>query len=102
MVHTRDAFLLATTLALGALTRDDFAIVAAVSLAFLVPLRLRRLLVISAAGFVLAKLGHEAFRFIYYGDLLPNTYYLKVSGFSPLERIVAGGLALLHVAAIDL
>ncbi|HCA78871.1 MAG TPA: hypothetical protein DEP53_03970 [Bacteroidetes bacterium] len=34
--------------------------------------------------------GQEAFRWAYYGDLLPNTYYLKLTGMSSLMRIRNG------------
>ncbi len=34
--------------------------------------------------------GHEVFRWAYYGELLPNTYTLKVSGMPLLERIGNG------------
>ncbi|CAA9476270.1 MAG: hypothetical protein AVDCRST_MAG25-2440 [uncultured Rubrobacteraceae bacterium] len=34
--------------------------------------------------------GHEAFRWAYYGELLPNTYTLKVSGMPLTERIGNG------------
>ncbi len=34
--------------------------------------------------------GHQAFRWLYYGELLPNTYTLKVSGMPLLERITNG------------
>jgi hypothetical protein len=34
--------------------------------------------------------GHEAFRWFYYGELLPNTYTLKVSGMPLIERIKNG------------
>ena len=34
--------------------------------------------------------GHEAFRWAYYGEILPNTYTLKVSGMPLAERIQNG------------
>jgi hypothetical protein len=39
------------------------------------------------AGFMA---GQTLLRWLYYGDLLPNTYYLKMSGISPLIRIKRG------------
>ena len=36
----------------------------------------------------------ELFRFSYYHDWLPNTYYLKVTGFPPLSRIAQGAFNL--------
>ncbi|MBT4482572.1 MAG: hypothetical protein HOC71_02720 [Candidatus Latescibacteria bacterium] len=43
-------------------------------------------------GFILALfLGSQTiFRLIYYGDLLPNTYYLKMTGYPILLRITRG------------
>jgi hypothetical protein len=40
--------------------------------------------------YVIFLAGQEAFRWIYYGDLLPNTYYLKLTGMSSLMRIENG------------
>jgi hypothetical protein len=40
--------------------------------------------------YVLFLAGQELFRWIYYGDLLPNTYYLKLTGMSILMRIQNG------------
>ena len=34
--------------------------------------------------------AHTIFRYFYYGDLLPNTYYLKLTGVSLIERISRG------------
>ncbi len=43
--------------------------------------------------------GYELFRWLYYGDLLPNTYYLKLSGI-PLEvRLLRGAWAFWRFAA---
>jgi len=39
-------------------------------------------------------LGQSAFRLMYYGELLPNTYYLKMAGY-PLDLRVARGLYVL-------
>jgi hypothetical protein len=39
-------------------------------------------------------LGQTAFRFWYYGDLLPNTYYLKMEGFPLILRIKRGLMVL--------
>jgi len=42
---------------------------------------------------VVALLGYEAFRLAYFGDPLPNTYYLKLTGSPALPR-AAHGLAM--------
>lgn len=81
-----------TVLALGIVCRLDFFVVylvfAAVSLAFTggrasVP----RALVLFAIT-VVAILGFQRF---YYGDALPNTYYLKMAG-QPIRLMIAEGL----------
>lgn len=41
-------------------------------------------------------LGQTVFRLAYYGDLLPNTYYLKMTGYPALLRIGRGLLVLLQ------
>ena len=40
--------------------------------------------------FALIPLAHLLFRYSYYGDILPNTYYLKLSGLSTAKRLEAG------------
>jgi len=47
---------------------------------------------IGAGIVLLAALGYEAFRLLYFGDPLPNTYYLKLTGI-PLEIRILRGLA---------
>ena len=49
------------------------------------------------AGGIAIALGlglQTAFRYAYYGDLLPNTYYLKMTGYPALLRISRGLLVL--------
>ncbi len=49
------------------------------------------------AGFLalgVALAGQTLFRFFYYGDLLPNTYYLKMTGYPALLRICRGLIVL--------
>jgi len=38
--------------------------------------------------------GYEAFRWLYFGDLLPNTYYLKLSGVPLAVRLLRGSATL--------
>ena len=50
----------------------------------------RRRSVSAIAMASLAPLAHLGFRYAYYGDILPNTYYLKVAGNSIGTRLYAG------------
>lgn len=94
----RRAFALGFLLALAALTRDDLLVPGAVIGVFLVwgfrgnhPVRH---LWPVAIPVVLAVIGHEIFRIVAYGELLPNTYYLKVGGLSLATRMGRGVSAL--------
>ena len=40
--------------------------------------------------FVLFGIGREVFRLLYYGDILPNTYYLKMTGMPLAIRLQSG------------
>ncbi|MBI5933965.1 MAG: hypothetical protein HY867_09680 [Chloroflexi bacterium] len=42
--------------------------------------------------------GQTLARFLYYGELLPNTYYLKVEGWNTTLRLLRGGYALVQFA----
>jgi hypothetical protein len=44
---------------------------------------------------VLAVAGYGAFRWVYFHDLLPNTYYLKMAGIPLAVRLLRGGSVLL-------
>jgi hypothetical protein len=44
----------------------------------------------AAAFYLLVILGHELFRWVYYGELVPNTYTLKITGIPVVERIANG------------
>jgi hypothetical protein len=78
--------LAALLLSLAALTRPDGILIGtcALAAAALCAWWVRRLdlrgaaAVMSLFGIVVA--AHFAFRWIYYGDLLPNTYYVKIDG----------------------
>ena len=39
---------------------------------------------------LILPLAHMVFRYLYYGDLLPNTYYLKLTGLAAADRLRAG------------
>ncbi|NQZ99166.1 MAG: hypothetical protein HRU01_21885 [Myxococcales bacterium] len=78
--------------ALASLTRPEGAIFFAVSLAFLLAFarveRFRRLAAF-AIPFAALTLPYLAWQLFTYGDLVPNTFYVKASGFS-LERAARG------------
>lgn len=79
---------------LGSIVRMDFLVPAAVFSTLLGcidgPRRWRHV-VYGSGAVLLSLLPQTAFRYFYYGELLPNTYYLKVSGV-PLSLRVARGL----------
>jgi hypothetical protein len=106
----RDQALLAAALAAGVLTRDDFAVFAAIVAVAVIawaPAGTRGRAAAAVIGGPLAAVaGHELFRLAYYGELLPNTYYLKLRGVglgARLERGVASlasaGLTQLYAPA---
>jgi len=78
--------------ALAFLTRPEGAIFLAISLLFLVALaRERRLLgaAVLAGSFAVLVLPYLAWQLFTYGAIVPNTFYVKASGFS-LERAARG------------
>jgi len=81
-------------LATGLLVRPDFAVaVVAIAgfVALAVPPSLRARALAPLAICVVGTLGlHTAFRIGYYGDPLPNTYYLKVTGYLLDVRVSRG------------
>lgn len=97
---------LAFILGAGILTRTDALIPGvAVTALLLIPLFQQRqwlpmILLPAALAGVLAC--HTAWRIHYYGDALPNTYYLKVEGVSPWERYDRGVKCLLLLGAFHL
>jgi len=77
------------------LTRMDMAILVALVLGFVgwqggLRWRDRRRWLPGAGLLLLGILGYEFFRWIYFGDLLPNTYYLKVAGIPLAVRLLRG------------
>lgn len=45
---------------------------------------------IPVAFYIIGLIGLLSFQYLYFGDMLPNTYYLKVVGVSGLEKIQLG------------
>jgi arabinofuranosyltransferase len=86
--------LLSACLGLAFLTRPD-AVVFAVPIFAYVFFGGRRAITSShlltlVGPFALIVAGQEAFRWVYYGELVPNTYTLKVTGWPLIERIENG------------
>ena len=85
-------------LGLGTLVRFDMAVPFLASLIFMVILdsrNRRRHLLWGLATLLVSLGGQTLLRWIYYHDFLPNTYYLKVTGYPMILR-VARGLYALH------
>lgn len=80
-------------LALGSLLRMDAAVPAVVVALYLARERREsrtRHLAWGLGLLALALLGQTVARRLYYGDLLPNTYYLKLTGYPLLPRVGRG------------
>lgn len=56
---------------------------------------------IGLACFLAAVLGYELFRWVYFHDLLPNTYYLKLTGYPLGLRIRRGAMVLIDTIRIS-
>ena len=50
---------------------------------------------------ILGLLGVLLFQYIYFGSMVPNTYYLKVEGVSLIERLVLGSQVFVEYATRD-
>jgi hypothetical protein len=91
---------LAALAAVGVLTRDDVIVPCTVVSAFVV-IRCsehRRAALAALGGSLIAAIGaHEAFRLVYYGAALPNTYELKLGGIPLGPRLARGGNVLAAV-----
>jgi len=85
---------LGAVIAAALLLRLDMALAMGACVVYLLPALRRaspREWLPSAAIAAVAVLGYEAFRLAYFGDPLPNTYYLKLTG-TPIPVRVARGL----------
>jgi hypothetical protein len=98
---SRWIFWLYLLLGIGTLVRVDMAVPFVLILAFEVATdrERRRKHLIFGLGLLVGFLGaQETFRLWYYGDLLPNTYYLKMMNFSSTIRIARGLWVLFELA----
>jgi hypothetical protein len=88
-------------LAISTLIRFDMAVPYLVIFAvmFIVQKEYRRQHLIWGAGLLILFLGGQTLaRYLYYGDFLPNTYYLKVTGWPFSLRIMRGLYTLIWFA----
>lgn len=49
-----------------------------------------RLLLMSIGIYIVFVIGQTIFQYLYYGEMLPNTYILKLTGMGPIDRIKNG------------
>jgi len=88
--HSQKTFLLCLTMALAILTRADGFLLPLVVILYLLFKKLKRPLIFSSLTVISVSFLYLAWRYSYYGDLFPNTYYVKISG--PLiQRLVSAG-----------
>jgi hypothetical protein len=87
-------------LALAILVRVDALIPAALIVVYLFT-KNKRSSIVPALSIILTTLAILWFQKIYFGDLLPITYYQKVTGFSMFERIRHGILVFNQFATRD-
>ena len=89
---------LAAVLVAGVLTRTDFVLLAGVVLVWLAiggATRQTRRAAFGAAGVVVVAIAvHTAFELAYYGEIVPNTYTLKLGGVGLDTRIARGSAGL--------
>ncbi len=102
----RGGLLLGGVLSAGVLTRIDFAVLAAVLFAWLLwpgaASEGRRATMVALGVVALALVAQTAFRLWYYGELVPNTYNLKVAGISLATRLDRGSRAFGALVASEL
>jgi hypothetical protein len=91
----RVSYLLYLVLGLGTLVRPDMVVPLLAMLMYLVIVdraKRRHHAALGIATLAVFVGGQTAFRWLYYGDVLPNTYYLKMTGYPTLFRVVRGAL----------
>ncbi len=98
---SRDPLWLALALGCAILVRMDAILPSALIVLYLA-WKAPRKAVLPGLVSLLVLGGVLLFQRVYFGDFLPNTYYLKVAGVTPWERIRAGLLGLNDFAWRDL
>ena len=101
---TRDSRLLCCVLVAAVLTRMDAVVFIAVILGFLAlsSPAAQRAAWLGGIATVATLAAHTTFRLIYYGALLPNTYYLKLAGHLLSERLERGSETLFALVSTTL
>ena len=94
------AFWLTLVLGLALLTRMDAALPVGILVVYLASQNPRKA-ILPAVVSILVLAAILLFQKFYFGDFLPNTYYLKVNGVTAWERVRVGLLALNNYAARD-
>lgn len=85
--------LLFVILGIGMLTRADFVFLYVAITSFVIatePKNRKKNFLFAVFVFFSIVGGHTLFRWLYYGDILPNTYYLKMAGVSTILRVQRG------------
>lgn len=101
-IRARDAAALGLLLSLAVLTRLDALIQVFLILGFLAVTSIdRRRLLLPLLFVLLATVGILVFQRLYFGDLLPNTYYQKMAGTDLWERLRNGLLMFTQHAMWD-
>jgi len=80
-------------LGLGMLVRTDFSILFIVFSLFVIialPQHRKNNLLLASLIFFLIAISHTTFRWFYYNDIFPNTYYAKMTGVSSIIRMQRG------------
>ncbi len=88
--------------AVGTFVRIDFTPLAVVLLSALIIVdesKRKAHLLFGGSILALSLVLQTALRFAYFGELLPNTYYLKMTGLPILQRLQRGGGAFLDFAS---
>jgi hypothetical protein len=75
---------------LAFLTRNDSIVVPLISGVYLALFFRNRILITGFLIYLMFILAQESFRWFYYGDLLPNTYYLRLAGMPLFVRLRNG------------
>ena len=90
----------------GGTRRDDLLLPAAVIVLYAVAYasreHRRRTALVLLGGLGGTVAAHEAFRLAYYGNALPNTYYLKLQGAGLPTRVTRGAYAIASTLALTL
>jgi hypothetical protein len=93
-----DLIAMSSSAALAFLTRNDSLVLSAMVFGYVTLICLRhdphrknlRQVAISILLLALTILGQTAFRYVYYGNALPNTYALKLTGIPLAVRVIGG------------